>query len=136
MRSFEGNLPDIYKSITEVASTVAGQMGCGDLDIETLMKNLVESQQGGSSVDAAQVLQRVGALLAPGGQAYGPSGGLPANLMQGMLGSLMSGGNINMPPAAMLEELSREFEGRNGKRASHNKKNKSLKDRQPKQVTY
>jgi len=87
IKAFEGNLPKIYSSVSQVASAVAAQAGCANLDIEGLMATLVESQKSGGEQNAASVLQAVGGLLAPGGPAgSGQDLGQLMGLLQNMAG--------------------------------------------------
>jgi hypothetical protein len=72
LRDFEGGLPRIFESISQVASSVAAQAGHSDFNVEALMRTLVESQQqDGAEQSAASVLQAMGGLLAPGGASAG-----------------------------------------------------------------
>lgn len=91
LKTFEGNLPRIFESISQVASTVASQAGGGGagLDVEGLMRTLVQTQQGGaaSQGDASALLQAMGGLLAP---SKGLCGGTAAEPSLEALNSVMS----------------------------------------------
>lgn len=67
LRSFEGNLPGIYSSITDMATTLAKHAGHQDLDVDALMKNVLDSQSGLGNVDVGAIMQRIGGLAHPGG---------------------------------------------------------------------
>jgi len=77
MTNFESNLPNIYASISEMAGSIASQVGQPGLNIEELMKSVVSNQQPGGSVDISAIMQRIGSLADPG------AGGVinPAQLM-------------------------------------------------------
>lgn len=86
LQNFESNLPSIYGCISEVANSVAAQAGRPDIDIGELMKTVVESQGSGEGVDVAAVLQRVGAVLAPGatGRRDAPGADQMLSMLQNM----------------------------------------------------
>lgn len=69
MANFEANLPNIYTSISEMAAAVAGQAGQAGIDVEGLMKTMVDGQHGGGTVDLSEMMQRIGSLAGPGGGA-------------------------------------------------------------------
>jgi len=69
LRNFEGSLPQIYDSVSQVAASVASQAGLAQLDVGALMKGLVEAQKPGEAPDVAAVMRAVGGILAPGGAA-------------------------------------------------------------------
>ena len=78
MKTFEGNLPAIYSSIAEMATSVAKQSGHPDLDVDKLMRNLVAGQQPGD-VDVTAIMQQLGGLVNP---SFGGAGEInPQQLM-------------------------------------------------------
>ena len=84
LSGFEGNLPEIYESLSEVAGSLGAGHGAG-IDIAALMEQL--SQQtgeagGGGRVDMTKVLQQLSSQAPPGG------GVDMSNLMQ-MMGPMM-----------------------------------------------
>ena len=140
IRSFEGNLPEIYKSITDVAAAVAGQMGCGGMDVEALMKSVVQSQgkDGAGGPDAADLMQRVGALLAPG-SGLGAPAGLPPGALQGMM-SMLGGagagagpGGLNLSPDSLRTLLS-GMGAKDPKDPKDVKNRSAVEDRKPSKV--
>ena len=66
MTNFESNLPNIYASISEMAGSIASQVGQPGLNIEELMKSVVSNQQPGGAVDIGAIMQRIGSLADPG----------------------------------------------------------------------
>jgi len=66
MTSFESSLPNIYASISEMATSIASQVGQPGLNIEELMKSVVSNQQSGDPVDISSIMQRIGSLADPG----------------------------------------------------------------------
>jgi len=89
MKNFESNLPNIYSSISEMASSFAGQVGQSGLDVEELMKSVVASQQPGGTVDLSAIMQRIGSFADPG---FGGGDINPTQLMSlaSNLGPLLS----------------------------------------------
>ena len=129
LKAFEGNLPKIYSSVSQVASAVAAQAGCANLDVEGLMATLVESQRsGGGEQNAASVLQAVGGLLAPGGGGCGQDLGQLMGLLQNLTGGDGLGGGAGMgrvlqqmqalaaPPPALKDARPKQAAGRSQKR--------------------
>jgi len=83
LSGFEGNLPEIYESLSEVAGSLGGGHGAG-IDIAGLMEQLSRQtgEAGGGRVDMTQVLQQLSSQAPPGG------GVDMSNLMQ-VMGPMM-----------------------------------------------
>ena len=96
--NFESSLPNIYASISEMAMAAAGQAEQAGIDVEGLMKNLVNSQHGGSTVDLTEVMQRIGGMADPCAGSVNPEQlmGLAQNI--GPLLAKLQG--VPQPPAA------------------------------------
>jgi hypothetical protein len=114
MANFESNLPNIYASISEMATAVAGQAGQAGIDVEGLMKTMVDSQHGGGAVDLTQVMQRIGSLADPGAGQINPAQlmGLAQN-MGPLLAKLQNGLQQPAPKSlAGAAEVSKEKKAR------------------------
>lgn len=86
LAGFEGNLPDIYASLSDVAGALGGAAGA-NIDLAAMMEQLSKQtgEGGGSGLDMAQVLQQMSSQMPP---ATGGGNGAPAvdisQLMQAM----------------------------------------------------
>ena len=116
MANFESNLPNIYASISEMATAVAGQAGQAGIDVEGLMKNMVNSQHSGGAVDLTEVMQRIGSLAGPGAGHINPAQlmGLAQN-MGPLLSKLQNG--LQPPPVSRMladekSEVNKDKKGR------------------------
>ena len=110
LEGFEGNLPDIYESLSEVASTIGG--GGAGIDVGRLMEQLA-SQSGERGADAAEmlngidmttVLQQLSSQMQTPHNGGAPSG-VPAQLLQTM-GPMMQAMRSSMQCTENGPELS------------------------------
>lgn len=120
MANFESNLPNIYASISEMATAVAGQAGQAGIDVEGLMKNMVNSQHSGGTVDLSEVMQRIGSLADPGGGQVNPAQlmGLAQN-MGPLLSRLQSGLQVTQggPLKTLKDEQGESLREKKARRA-------------------
>jgi hypothetical protein len=109
MKTFEGNLPSIYSSITEMASSFTRQTGHPDFNMEELMQKVVSAQSpSGAGVDLGSVMQRIGGLVNPGlgeGGEFNPQAlmGLAQNLGPMLAQMQKQGGGGGDFPFALQE---------------------------------
>ena len=127
MKNFESNLPNIYSSISEMASSIAAQVGQPGLNVEDLMKSVVASQQPGGTIDISAIMQRIGSLADPGmggeinpaqlmglAKNIGPllsqlqGGASSGNLSQNEIIKALKGGAILDEPTRTIKERKRQ----------------------------
>ena len=104
VKTFEASLPNIFSSITEMASSISSQVGGGaQIDPEAIMKTLLERQQEGGPLDVSSIMQSIGGALPLAGLDSGQS---MASMMQllGRMGGGPPSSPSPKPPAAMLED--------------------------------
>ena len=124
LEGFEGNLPDIYESLSEVASTIGG--GGAGIDVSRLMEQLATQtgEHGAGAADALNgvdmttVLQQLSSQMQPPGNSGAPPD--IGKLLQTM-GPMMQAMRTGSPnPVAALEDHNEH--GQPKKRRSAGKK--------------
>lgn len=75
LAGFEGNLPEIYESLSEVAGVLGGANGAG-VDVAAIMEQLTQKtgEQKTGNMDMSQILQQLSSHLPP---SAGGGGGHP-----------------------------------------------------------
>ena len=64
LSGFEGNLPEIYESLSQVASSLGAGQGAG-VDVGALMQQLSQQTGESSKVDMTKVLQQISSQMSP-----------------------------------------------------------------------
>lgn len=63
VKTFEASLPDIFSSISDIASNISSKVGGGQIDPEQLMKTLLERQKDGAPLDVSSIMQNLGGMM-------------------------------------------------------------------------
>ena len=113
LEGFEGKLPDIYESLSEVANAIGG--GCAGIDMSALMEQLAsQSGENGptaaaalNGVDLTKVLQQLSSGMQPGNNKAAP---LDAEALLRAMAPMLQAVKAAPPAALLTLEVTRRGE--------------------------